>query len=49
MLEATFSDKKMEAGKIKFIVLKEIGSAIIDKEVSVLDMKDALYKILGEE
>lgn len=49
VLKATFSDKKMEGEKIKFIVLKEIGNAIIDKGVSVLDMKDALYKILGEE
>ena len=49
VLEATLSDKKMEAGKVKFIVLKEIGYAVIDKEISMIDMKDALYKIIGEE
>lgn len=49
VLEATFNDKKMEGGKMKFIVLKEIGNATIDKEINWIDMKDALYKILGEE
>ena len=48
ILEATLSDKKMEAGKIKFIVLKSIGEAVIDREVSIADMTDALKCIIGE-
>lgn len=47
VLKATVNDKKMEAGKLKFILLKEIGKAIIDKEVSMIDMKDALHIIIG--
>lgn len=34
VLETTKLDKKMESGKVKFILLKEIGSAFIDKTVS---------------
>lgn len=49
VLKATVNDKKMEAGQIKFILLSEIGNAVINKEISMLDMKDALYVILGGE
>ena len=45
VLEATLSDKKMEAGTIKFVVLKELGNAIIDKNISKNDMALALTKI----
>lgn len=48
ILEATVNDKKMEAGKLKFIVLKNIGEAIIDRDVSAADMTEALKRILGE-
>lgn len=48
ILEATVNDKKMEAGKLKFIVLKAIGEADIDREVSIADMTDALRCILGD-
>jgi len=34
ILRVTKLDKKMEAGKIKFILLKEIGHAMIDKNLS---------------
>lgn len=44
VLRATVNDKKMEAGKIKFILLKSIGEAVIDKDVSIIDMNDALCK-----
>ena len=40
------SDKKMDAGKIKFILLKNIGNAYIDYEVSDEEMKEALKDIL---
>lgn len=48
ILNATVSDKKMEAGKLKFIVLKNIGEAMIDRNVSIVDMTEALKRILGE-
>ncbi len=34
ILEISKSDKKMEAGKIKFVLLRQIGEAYIDKTVS---------------
>ncbi len=40
------SDKKMDAGKIKFILLKNIGEAYIDYEVSDVEMKEALKDVL---
>jgi 3-dehydroquinate synthase len=46
VIKATFSDKKMEAGKIKFIVIKSIGEAIIDKTIDWVDMKEALDIII---
>lgn len=45
VLEATLNDKKMEAGKIKFILLDGIGKAFIDREVSKIDMLEALNSI----
>jgi len=36
------NDKKMDAGKIKFVLLDEIGSAYIDKTVTDEEMKKAL-------
>lgn len=46
VIHATYSDKKMEAGKIKFIVAKEIGKAEVDKSVNWMEMKEALECIL---
>ena len=34
ILKISKSDKKMEAGKIKFVLLHEIGNAYVDKTVS---------------
>ena len=45
VFEATFNDKKMEAGKIKFVLLDGIGRAFIDREVSKIDMLEALNSI----
>jgi stage V sporulation protein AF len=33
ILEISKSDKKMEAGKIKFVLLKELGDAYVDKTI----------------
>ena len=45
IIEATKSDKKMEAGKIKFILLQEIGHAVIDTSVTEEEMQKALAYI----
>jgi 3-dehydroquinate synthase len=36
------NDKKMIAGKIKFILLDGIGNAVIDKTVTDAEMAEAL-------
>lgn len=38
ILEITKHDKKMEAGRIKFILLEEIGRAVIDKSITDEEM-----------
>lgn len=42
VLEFMKNDKKMIAGKIKFILLDGIGNAVIDKSVTDEEMKEAL-------
>lgn len=51
ILAITKSDKKMSGGKIRFILLNRIGSAIIDETVTDDDIKDAVKAILwtGED
>lgn len=49
VLKATLSDKKMEAGTVKFIVLKDIGQAVIDKSISLDIMSEALIKVKSGE
>ena len=46
VIEATRNDKKMEAGSIKFILLKAIGQAYVDKTVTDEEMKQALSAIM---
>lgn len=46
IIKATKNDKKMEAGKIKFILLKAIGQAYVDKTVTDEEMKQALSAIM---
>ena len=48
VLDAVKHDKKMEAGQIKFILLKEIGNASIFKDVSREEMQEGLHYILEE-
>ena len=38
ILQISKSDKKMEAGKIKFVLLQEIGNAYVDKTVSDMEL-----------
>lgn len=46
VIAATKNDKKMEAGVIKFILLKEIGHAYIDRTVTEEEMETALSAIM---
>lgn len=48
IIKLTKNDKKMEAGSLKFILLKEIGNAYIDRTVSEEEMKRALESIYEE-
>lgn len=43
ILAATRSDKKMDGNAVKFILLRAIGEAYIDKTVTMDEMKDALH------
>lgn len=45
ILEAARSDKKMENGKIKFILLRQIGEAVVDSSVTFEEMEAALKEI----
>lgn len=47
IISTTKSDKKMDAGTIKFVLLKEIGQAYVDLAVTDADMKEALAWIAG--
>lgn len=45
ILRLTKSDKKMEDGHLKFILLKKVGKAVIDKTVTDQDILNALSEI----
>lgn len=45
ILRLTKSDKKMEAGKIKFVLLKKIGKAVIDTTVTDEEILAAINEI----
>ncbi len=45
ILNLTKSDKKMEAGKIKFVLLKKIGKAVIDNSVTDEEILAAVREI----
>ncbi|MDO5520873.1 MAG: 3-dehydroquinate synthase [bacterium] len=46
VLAATKNDKKMQAGKIKFILLSKVGQCVIDDTVSDEEMKQAIQYII---
>ncbi|MGI6007997.1 MAG: 3-dehydroquinate synthase [Ruminococcus sp.] len=48
IVNATKSDKKMDQGKIKFILLQQIGNAVIDRSVTDAEMADAVSLLLNE-
>lgn len=47
VVKVSKNDKKMDAGKIKFILLNSIGNAYIDYDVSDMEMKEALKSVLN--
>lgn len=48
IIETTKSDKKMDAGTIRFVLLKEMGNAVIDTTVTEKEMKEALEYLMME-
>ena len=49
VLEAVKHDKKMEAGAIKFVLLEEIGKAILDRSLTQEELLEALKKVVSHE
>lgn len=49
ILALTKSDKKMESGRIKFVLLKKIGKAVIDTSVTDEEILDAIGEIYFSE
>lgn len=45
ILRLTKSDKKMEAGQIKFVLLKKVGKAVVDKTVTDEEILNAIKEI----
>lgn len=48
IIETTRSDKKMDSGKVKFVLLKGIGHAYLDQSVTDEEMKAALNYLNSE-
>ena len=47
VIAATKNDKKMDSGKIKFILLHRIGEAFIDRMVTDEQMEQSLDLLMG--
>ncbi len=47
VVKATKKDKKMEAGKIRFILLKEIGQSFVAADVTDQEIEEAVMKLQG--
>ena len=45
ILEATRKDKKMEAGKIKFVLLKRMGEAFVTKDITDGELLEAIGSV----
>lgn len=48
VLRTTKSDKKMDQGHIKFVLLRSIGDAFVDRSVTDEELEEAIRWILGE-
>lgn len=49
VLELTKSDKKVENGKCKFVLLKKIGKAVINTEVTDQEILDAINELIFKD
>ena len=49
ILEFTKSDKKMQAGKMSFVLLKRIGKSMVDTTVKEEEVKAAIREIYFSE
>ena len=47
--EATLNDKKMDSGIIKFILLMDIGNAIISREIAKEDILNSAKRVIVNE
>lgn len=47
ILSATRSDKKMDSGMIQFVLLRQIGEAVIDRTVSDEELIDTILWLSG--
>ena len=45
ILKLTKADKKMESGQIKFVLLRKVGKAVIDRTVTDEDILSAIREI----
>ena len=45
ILKLTKADKKMESGQIKFVLLRKVGKAVIDRTVTDEDILTAIREI----
>ena len=45
ILRLTKSDKKMDGGQIKFVLLKKVGKAVIDKTITDEEILEAIREI----
>ena len=46
VLKTTKSDKKMDAGSIKFVLLRHIGDAFVDRTLTDAELLDAIHWVL---
>lgn len=49
ILAATKSDKKMENGRIKFVLMDSLGHAVVDKNISDEELLGMVHEILSRE
>ena len=49
VVKTTKSDKKMDAGKVKFILLRTVGDAFVDRTVTDEEMKEAVAYLMETE
>ncbi len=47
VLQDTKSDKKMDGGRIRFILLRRVGEAFVDRTVTEEEMRGGLSSVLG--